>query len=151
MTTNDEMGEVQFRTLAADYRALGTIMDFIASRRPFANYKARDVVAALKDQVAHGCHVCAFRGKSLVGYCGWLPITEDIGRLWLAGKGRLSPVSLARSDAAALTIVCSDDTQVLRGLIRTCRDLGRDRRIFFKRVYADSSRSERRQTVPNLR
>jgi hypothetical protein len=145
----DNTGEVQFRTLPADYRALGTIIDFVASRGPFADYKAKDVLAAIKGQVATRCHVCAFRGKSLVGYCGWLPITEEMGKLWLQGKGGLSPVPADRCDAAALTIVCSEDAHVLRGLVRVCRDLGKGRRIFFKRVYADAVRGERRQTVPN--
>jgi len=147
----DTPGEVQFRTLPADYRALGTIIDFVASRSPFADYKAKDVLAALRDQVATGCHVCAFRGKSLVGYCGWLPITEEMGKLWLQGKGGLSPAPADRCDAAALTIVCSEDAHVLRGLVRVCRDVGKGRRVFFKRVYADTTRDERRQTVPNRR
>jgi hypothetical protein len=147
----DNAGDVQFRTLPADYRALGIILEFVASRGPFADYKAKDMVAAIKGQVATGCHVCAFRDNALVGYCGWLPITRETGKLWLQGKAGLSPAPVDQSDAAALTIVCSEDAHVLRGLIGVCRDLGKGRRIFFKRVYANSLRGERRQTVPNRR
>jgi hypothetical protein len=144
--TSDDAG-IQFRTLAADYTALGNIVSFVTQRSPFGGFKANDVITAVKGQIATGSHVCAFRGKPLVGYCGWLPITNEVGRLWLDGKGALFPVPFDQSDAVALTIVCAENPRVLRGLIRTCRDLGRGRQVFFKRVYADVLRQERRQVL----
>jgi hypothetical protein len=146
MTRNDAAG-VQFRTVSADYAALGKIIEYVANRGPFGDFKAKEVVAAVKAQVATGCHLCAFRGRLLVGYCGWLPVTGEVGRLWLEGKGGLCAAPFDRSDAVALTIVCSDDAQVLRGLVRACRDLGSGRRVFFKRVYADAVRQERRRAL----
>jgi hypothetical protein len=127
----------EFRRFAPTHEALGVLTDFVATRKPFDQFPAGKLVVALKHQIAHGNHVCAFRGETLVGYCGWLLITQEMGRLWLANRAELRPVPAEQADALAVSVVCAEDPGVVRGLIRQSRKLNIGRRAFFKREYAD--------------
>src|SRR5690348_2398271 len=102
----------QFRRFTASHEALGVLVDFIATRPPFDEFRAGKLVVALKHQIANGNHVCAFRNETLVGYCGWILITQEMGRLWLANRGDLKPVPVEQADGLAVSVVCADDPGV---------------------------------------
>ncbi len=139
----------QFRRFAPTHEALGVLIDFVATRKPFDQFAAGKLTIALKHQIAGGNHVCAFRGETLVGYCGWLLITQEMGRLWLAKRAELKPVPVEQADALAVSVVCAEDPGVVRGLIRQSRKLNIGRRAFFKREYTDT-RPVRLQHVYNV-
>lgn len=141
---------VQLRRFTPSYEALGIVLDFLVRRPPYDGFGAGKLVAALKHQIAHGYHICAFRDEMLIGYSGWLPITEDLGRLWLDGKAELEPVPPERSNAAALTIVCADDPAIVRSLIRATRKYRPGERVFFRRDYSGRAQSTRRHSVRNV-
>jgi hypothetical protein len=108
-------------------------MDFILATQPFASMQAAILYSAVKEQVARGHHVAAFRSGKLIGYFGWLNTTEAIARKWVTGEGKLLRVAHAQSDAVALTIVRAIDRQAILPGIRRCRQLNAGRRVFFKR------------------
>jgi hypothetical protein len=108
------------------------------------------LVTALKYQIANGHHVSAFRGETLIGYCGWLSIASAHGELWIRDTADLTPVSPDRADAVALTIVRVDEPPAVRPLIRACRILEPGKRVFFKRDYVDGAHATRRNTVMNV-
>src|SRR5436853_6344444 len=93
----------QLRKFTASYEALGIVMEFVVSKMPFARSAAGRLLPALKHQLAHGHHICAFRGDTLVGYCGWLPITEQVGEQWLNQSGELVPAPPEARDEATAT------------------------------------------------
>src|SRR5215210_7506767 len=81
----------QLRQFTQSYEALGILIDFVGGKKPFDRFEVRSLLPALKHQLANGHHICAFRGELLVGYCGWLPITDDVGERWLKRTGELIP------------------------------------------------------------
>src|SRR4051812_22838268 len=96
-----DAGGYQLRRFIPSHEALGIVLDFLVQRSPYDEFRAGKLVVALKHQLAHGYHVCAFRSEMLIGYSGWVPITEELGRLWLQGKAELQPVRPEQSNAAA--------------------------------------------------
>jgi hypothetical protein len=144
------VGDIQLRQFTANYEALGIVLDFLIERPPFDEFRTGKLIPALKRQIAKRQHVCAFRGETLVGYGGWLPITAERGRLWLEGKAELEPVAGDQYGAAALTVVCADEPTIVRMLIRAMRDHLPGVRVFFRREYALGRRPPRIQTVLNV-
>ena len=143
----------QIRRFTPSFEALGIIVDFITRDRPFNEFRAGQLVTALKHQVSHGHHVCAFRGEQLVGYCGWLPISEALGRSLVQGKAELAPVLADQADAVALTTIRVDDPKVMQPLIRASRKLHYGKRVFYLgRTSSAGQRSpQRRESVLNFR
>jgi hypothetical protein len=144
------IGTVEMRRFTPSYEGLGIVVDYLVARPPYNRFRAGYLIEAVKHQIMHGLHVCAFRDGRLIGYSGWLPITEELGTLWLEGRSELIAVPVERSNAAALTIVCADDTAIVRGLIRATRRYRPGQRVFFRRDYAATARSARLQTVVNV-
>ena len=143
----DKAGEYQSRRFAQSYEALGIVAEFVTREKPFNEYRAGKLLIALKHQIAHGHHVCVFRGETLVAYSGWLPITEELGRLWIAGKATLVPVALEHSDAVAVTVFRVEDPKAMRHLTRASRRLiGAGKRVFYLgRVFSSGGRLPRRR------
>ena len=152
MSSQQDSDEFQFRRFTPSFEALGIVVDFLSREAPYDEFRAGKLVTALKHQVMHGHHVCAFREEELVGYCGWLPISEELGTLWVEGKAELAPVAPDRADAIALTAIRVDDPRVLRPLIRASRKLLYGKRAFYLgRVFHDGGRSpQRRESVLNF-
>jgi hypothetical protein len=140
----------ELRRFVPSYEAFGILVDFLAEKPPFDRFRAGKLAAALRHQIANGHHVAAFRAETLVGYGGWLPITDAMGEAWQKGAGGLSPVPPEQQDAVALTIVRVEEKAVLLPLIRACRRLEPDKRVFFKREYFEAERAPRRSAVWNL-
>jgi hemolysin-activating ACP:hemolysin acyltransferase len=124
---------VTSRQLVASMEALGLVMSFVAREPPFSEYRAGRLVMALKHQLSTRNHVCLLRDDTLVGYCGWLRITVEQGERWLKGETTLKPVDPAKANAFALTIVSVASNEYLMPIIRACRRLHPDQRVFFKR------------------
>jgi hypothetical protein len=146
----ENAGTYQLRRFTPSYEALGVVIEYIGRQPPFDQYRVGKLLAALKHQIAHGHHVCAFRNETLVGYCGWLPITEELGRLWLQDKAELAPVPPEHSNAFAVTVVRGENPDVVRAIIRATRRQTVGQRAFFRRDYASETRSARLQSVLNF-
>jgi hypothetical protein len=146
MALADEQPGLQVRQFRPGYESFGVVVDYLAKCSPFDRLPAGELVTAVKHQVGHGHHVCAFRGERLVGYCGWLYTTVAIGEGWLAGRNELKSVD--EGEAAALTLVRAEAPEVLRPMIRAVRRIGKGRRIFFRRDY--EGRGQKRRTVLNV-
>ena len=138
MSSQQGTAEYQFRRFTPSFEALGIVVDFLSREAPYDEFRAGKLVTALKHQVMHGHHVCAFRGEVLVGYCGWLPISEELGTLWVQGKAQLTPVAPDENNAVALTAIRVDDPKVLRPLIRASRNLHYGKRVFYLGRLLDS-------------
>lgn len=139
---------IEVRQFRPGHESFGIIVDYLGLSPPFDGFAAGKLLIALKHQVAHRHHVCAFRDDRLVGYCGWLYTTLAVGEAWLKGAGDLTPVDEAKADAAALTIVRADHPDALRPMIRAIREIGKGKRIFFRRDY--EGRGRKRQSVLNV-
>ena len=152
MSSQQDSGGFQFRRFTPSFEALGIVVDFLSREAPYDAFHAGNFVTALKYQLAHGHHVCGFRGETLVGYCGWLPISQELGTLWVQGKAELAPVPPDRADAIALTAIRVDDPKVLRPLIRASRKLLYGKRAFYLgRIFDAGRRSpQRRESVLNF-
>ena len=144
---------------AEDYRVcrlkpnaetFGAVIDFLARVKPFSEFRAGALTSAVRDQLLLQHHICAMRGPTLIGYCGWLLTSQEIGERWLHEQGSLDPVADDRADAGALTIVRAEDPKVLRKLIRATRDLNPGKRVFLRRDYSDGRRPTRNATVLNV-
>jgi hypothetical protein len=146
----DGTGAYQLRRFTPSYEALGVVIEYIGRQPPFDQYRVGKLLAAIKHQIAHGHHVCAFQNETLVGYCGWLPITEELGRRWLEENAELAPVPPERSNAFAVTVVCGENPVIVRAIIRATRKQTVGQRAFFRRDYATERRPARLQSVLNF-
>jgi hypothetical protein len=136
------------RRLPPSYGSLSFIMEFIVAAPEFGGMQSRVLFPALKVQIQHGYHVAAYRNQKLVGYCGWLNTTEEIARQWLKNEGKLHGVPASSSNAVALTIVRIIDREAVLPIIRSCRQLNGERRVFFKRE-SRGAQTERKSSVYN--
>jgi hypothetical protein len=141
----------QLRQFKPSFEAVGILIDFLTRKPPFDRFAAGTLVTTLKYQVTNGFHVSAFRGETLIGYCGWLRIMAGDGALWVREQSDLRPAPNDRADAVALDIVRVDEPEAVRPLIRACRRLEAGKRVFFKRDYLDATQASRRSTVMNVR
>lgn len=127
------------RQFKPSMEALGVVMSFIGREKPFSEFRVGKLLAAIKYQVATRNHVGLLSGNTLVGYCGWLPITTALGEKWIANKAELVPVPHEAADAVALTIVSVTSREHLLPMIRECRRMQPNRRVFFKRERKNSA------------
>lgn len=135
-----EADETVFRQLKPSMEALGLIVTFVAREPPFSEHRAGNLIRAVKYQLSSRNHVCLLRQETLLGYCGWLPITTSDGEKWLRDETLLRPAAPAAANALALTIVSVASGEHLLPIIRACRNLHPNQRVFFKREGADRSR-----------
>ncbi|QFR33905.1 hypothetical protein [Ancylobacter sp. TS-1] len=139
-----------FRRLKSSYEALGLAIDFLTREAPFDGYRAGFLAAAIKHQLASGCHIAAIRDEKLVGYAGWIRINRASGDAWVKGElAELTAVPQSLYDAVALTVVRAETRDVVTGLIRGCRRAEAGQQVFFKRDYSAGAGGERRSTVFN--
>jgi len=136
------------RRLPPSYGSLSFIMEFIVAAPEFGRMQSRVLFPALKAQIQHGYHVAAYRNQKLVGYAGWLNTTEEIAQQWLQNAGKLHGVPASSSNAVALTIVRIIDREAVLPIIRSCRQLNGERRVFFKRE-SRGVQTERKSSVYN--
>ncbi len=125
--------EPVLRQLKPSMEVLGIIASFLTREPPFSEFRAGKLLAAIRFQLSSRNHVAMLSGETLIGYCGWLPITKTLGEKWIANKAKLVPVPQEAADAVALTIVSFTSREHLLPIIRECRRLQPDRRVFFKR------------------
>ena len=133
--------EPVLRQLKPSMEVLGIIASFLTREPPFSEFRAGKLLAAIRFQLSSRNHVAMLKGETLIGYCGWLPITTALGEKWMANKAKLVPVPQEAADAVALTIVSFTEREHLLPMIRECRRLQPDRRVYFKR--------ERKAGLPN--
>jgi hypothetical protein len=133
VASKTEADETVFRQLKPSMEALGLILAFVAREPPFSEHRAGSLLRAVKHQLSSRSHVCLLRGDTLLGYCGWLPVTISDGEKWLRGETQLRPAAPEAANAFALTIVSVVSGEHLLPIIRACRRLHPDQRVFFKR------------------
>ena len=135
--------------LANSSAAFGVLVDYLANIEPFSRYDFGNFAHALEHQLQRQCHVAALSAGKLVGYCGWLSVTNEMAIAWVEGRGRLLPGDSA-ADAVVLTVVAAPNRAVLMAMIGRARDLNPSRRVHFKRQYTDK-RPARKASVENAR
>ena len=140
---------LQVRRFKPGFEALGLVADFIAATPPFGAFGASKLLMALRRQLSAGCHLAGFEGDQLVAYCGWMPISVQIGIDWMRGEGELTPFENEHSDAGAVTIVRIVNRQDVIPMIRACRLANPNMRVFFKRDYAVGVMGTKKATVMN--
>lgn len=138
----------EFVRLANSFEAFGMVLDLLSRQMPFRDFDLAQVAAAVRLQLKHRHHVAAMRGRTLVGYVGWMATRSDIGAGWLAGTEVLTPVDERAADALAVTIVVALEPRLALSLIREARKLNIGRRAYFKRGDGESAR---KATVLNVR
>jgi len=135
---NQEKPKPVLRQLKPSMEVLGLVAAFLVREKPFSEFRAGKLLSAIKFQISSRSHVAMLDGNTLIGYCGWLPITSTLGEKWIANKAELKPVPIEAADAVALTIVSFTSRQHLLPMIRECRRLQPNRRVYFKRDRQDS-------------
>ena len=140
---------MQVRKFKPGFEALGLVADFVAATPPFGAFGAAKLLTALRRQLSTGCHLAGFEGDQLVAYCGWMPISAQIGLDWMRGEGELTPSDNEPSDAGVVTIVRILNRQDVLPLIRACRVANPNRRVFFKRDYEVGAMTTKKSTVMN--
>ena len=142
--------ECRLQQFVANAEALGVAMDFLSRDKPFSEFRVGVLVPVVKEQLLRQWHVCALRGNILVGYCGWVQITTEMGELWVKGQGQLKPVPADRADARALTIVRVEEASMVRPLLRAARQLNPGKRVFIRRDYNGVQRTAKQTSVLNF-
>jgi len=135
--------------LKPNAETFGALIDFLARVKPFSEFRAGVLASAVKDQLQRQHHVCAMRGSTLIGYCGWILFTEEMGERWLRDQTPFEPVPDDQANAGALTIVCASDPKVVRRLIRATREANPGRRVFLRREYSEGHNRAKQTTVLN--
>ena len=133
--------ECRLQRFVANAEAVGAVIDFLSRDKPFSEFRVGVLVPAVKEQLVRQLHVCALRGNVLVGYCGWVLITTEMGELWVKGQAQLKAVPADRADARALTIVRVEEPSMVRPLLRAARQLNPGKRVFIRRDYGDAQRT----------
>ena len=136
--------------LPANFDALGAVIDFLSVDKVFGAMPSGQLVTLVKHQLARRCQVCALRGKVMIGYCGWVLITKEIGDQWF--RGEVGPYGLPaapadQADAGALTIVRIVEPKLVLPLMRECRKLNPGRRVYIRRDYGDRKKPGRQSYV----
>ncbi|TAK50069.1 MAG: hypothetical protein EPO23_02310 [Xanthobacteraceae bacterium] len=140
---------VEICQIPPTFESLGLVADLLSEFDSFDHFEFGPLTRALSAQITNRHHVCAFRGKRLVGYCGLLPVRLVGAQAWLRNHGPLEPASSGTADAIALTVVAVREAGILRPLIRYCRRGFSDLPVFFKRSYGDGQRRARKSVVYN--
>jgi hypothetical protein len=86
----------------------------------------------------------------MIGYCGWVLITKEIGDQWF--RGEVGPYGLPaapadQADAGALTIVRIVEPKLVLPLMRECRKLNPGKRVYIRRDYGDRKKPGRQSYV----
>ena len=136
--------------LKPNAETLGALIDFLARVKPFSEFRAGALVSAAKDQLLRQHHVCAMRGTTLIGYCGWILFTKEMGERWLRDQTPFEPIPDERANAGALTIVCASDPKVVRRLIRATCELNPGKRVFLRREYSEGHRHVKQTSLLNV-
>lgn len=144
------VGKCRLQQFVANAEALGVVIDFLSRDKPFGEFRVGVLVPAVTEQLVRQWHVCALRGNVLVGYCGWVLITSEMGEQWVNGQAQLKPVSADRADARALTIVRVEEPSMVRPLIRACRQLNPGKRVFIRRDYGGAQGRAKQTSVLNF-
>jgi hypothetical protein len=125
------------------------LIDFLCRKPPYTNFDFGNFTRALRRQIAGGDHICAIKEGKLVGYFGWLRTTDTIAEAWLRGERTLTGVAPDASNALAITVVAVERPELMLPLARHVRTSSPNRRMYFKRTYADPRRGERKASVFN--
>jgi len=144
--------EPRLRRLPLASGTLGAVLDFLSRDKFFGAIPLGRLVPAIRNQLDQQRHVCALRGKVIVGYCGWVLMTREMGEKWLKGEARFDVAGIPadQADAGALTIVRIAEPKLVLSMMRACRKLNPGRRVFFRREYLDRTRPSKMMSVANF-
>ncbi len=137
------------RHLVASMETLGLVLTFLTRSKPFSEFPAATLVAAVQHQLSERNHLCLISDGRLAGYLGWVPVTHRIAQTWMENQGPLDIAPRQHAEALALTILSSLSTKGTRALIAAARNLNPGRRIYFRRENQDGV--VRKANVLNVR
>lgn len=141
-----DTGPLRIVQFNATFEGFGMVMDYVARHPPFSDFEAKTLVEAIHQQLRFGHNLVALNHGEIIGYAGWLLTSTEIAERWVAGQGGLIRKQGAEAQAAALTIVVSEDRAAITRLMRGARRLNPGKRAYFKRG-ADAHKSERKRSV----
>lgn len=138
-----------FGQIPPTYESLGLVVDMLAESSSFDAFEFGSLARTLTAQLRDRHHLCAFVGSSLVGYCGFMPVTSEVAERWRLGQGLLEPCAAATIDAMALTVVAVRQKRALWPMIGFLRKAFPNVQVYFKRSYGHATRPSRKSTVRN--
>ena len=106
-------------------------------RKPFADFKFGQVVLMLRGQITRGHYLIAYRDGRPAGYSGWAECSREVAERWLREGYRPTHEECMGGECAMLITVVSTATDATAALIRAMRQRYPNRRVYFKREYAD--------------
>jgi hypothetical protein len=137
--------------LANTFEAFGMVIDFLSASLPFSSFELGPFSGVIRDQLSLAHNFTAIDpNNNIVGYAGWILTTRANAELWERDMGMLRAIVEPAADAAALTVVASNNKAATLALIRACRDRNKDIRVFFKRGYDGQMRTSRKSSVLNF-
>lgn len=125
------------RQAARPIEALGTAVELMFRRRPFADFRFGQVVLMLRGQITRGHYLIAYRDGLPVGYSGWAECSREVAERWLREGYAPTHEECMSGECAMLITVVSSETETTVALIRAMRQRYPNRRVYFKREYPD--------------
>lgn len=142
--------KIKVTPLKPSLASFGVILNFLSKSEPFASHPLKTIAGAVRVQLETANHLVALNGETVVGYAGWMRVTSENATHWLDGHAPLVQSSGPDADAAALTMVVSDQNAVTRLLMRGARDRNKGVRVVFRRDYETSQKPAKKQSVLNV-
>jgi hypothetical protein len=147
---NHRSDEPRLVSLPATLGSFGAAIHFLAAEKTFGRKPLGEIVLEVSRQLHSKWNICAVRGQTLIGYCGWVFTTREIAEKYIAGEPIPdSDVSPDEADTPVLTIVRILEPQLVLPLMRACRNRYPGRRVFFRREYLDRDKQKRSSSVLN--
>jgi hypothetical protein len=144
-------GEIKLTSLNPSFEAFGMVLDFLSAALPFSHFELGRFAGVIRQQLQIGNHLAALsRQNEMVGYAGWIHTSVAYATLWVEDKGSLLSLDGQPHDAAALTVVASQDKRATTMLLRGARVLNPGVRVYFKRGYDGDLRTAKKVSVLNV-
>lgn len=142
---------IKLTALNVSHASLGVIISYLSKRKPFADHSVGTLAVAIRVQLETRNHLIALKDDIIVGYAGWMRVTDENAARWLRKEASLVQVNGPEATTAALTIFVADLKAVTPMLIRGARELNQDVRVVFHRGYELTGKPAKKQTVVNFR
>lgn len=120
--------------------ALGQGVDLLRHHKPFSSYPFGRLSNVLMGQIRRGHYAFAFDEARAVGYAGWALCREPVARAWVERRHVPSFAECQAGDCVVGITFYAETTAVCRFLVRWCRNLYPDAKVFAIRDYGSRER-----------
>ncbi len=149
MVTRIEADQLNYVSLPANPYSLGMVTEFLSRFKPFTEFELGPIVSALAYQLGTESNLVTSQNDVMVGYIGWILTAEEVAASWVRFGGVLTPSE--DGDVAVVTILATSDPRTLRHSLKQARERCKVRKVYWRRLYTETSRSFNRSLTLGLR